>query len=353
MAKSDRINQCAIAQHLGVSPSTVSKVFSNRHDVSEEMREKVFRAAKHLGYQRSTRHSVSPPNEIPRIGIIVRLGPEAPNGFRASYLESLSSYAFEEGIALTAHFVAHSVPEANFFSSSDLQPASLRDGELDALLLAGPWSEEGMILASRKLPCAALAYGSQHGSIDTVEPDTISAMRTLVEHISALGHRQLAFVGHDPALYWSTERYAGFLAACPTRGLAVSSDRVVNVSTQALIDPSAEAEWGPIISRVVRLVRDRGVTALLCSSDWTAYHVYSGLRERGLRVPDDVSLTGFDDHEIISWGSPKISTMHIPRRQLARIAIGRLIRRIADPGMPLERSLFACELVDCGSVAKL
>lgn len=352
MSSPGKVKQYVIAEHLGISRSTVSKVFSNREDVSEEMRDRVLNAAKEMGYLHKPPVELDPNLDTPQIGILVKLGPEAPSSYRADYLQSLSSYALDSQIALTAHFMPQQLSEKEFLQTSDIQPASLRHRQLDGLLLTGPWSEEGLVLASSMLPSVAITYGAQHSAIDTIEPDTISAMRSIVEHLSDLGHQRLAFIGFCPELYWSTERYAGFIASCPSMGIDVPSERVVEVESDLLSDPNAEAGWRNVIKRVDYLVREQGVTALVCCSDWAAYHIYAGLRECGLSVPGDVSITGFDDLELMTWGCPKISSIHIARDELARIAVARLVFRLKHPALSEKRSLYKCTFMDHGTTGE-
>lgn len=351
--KMTKVHQYAVADRLGVSRSTVSKVFSNRKDVSHAMRLRVMSAANEMGYEYGPQPEAERESQIPRIGVMVRLGPEAPSGYRSDFLESLSSYAFDAQIPLATHFVPSSVPAESLFNGSGLHAASLRKDHIDGMLMAGPWSEEALIKASQVLPCAALAFGEQHSSVDTAEPDTMGAMQKIVEHLKAFSHARLAFVGLCPEVYWSTERYAGFVAGCCSLGLENSTrGMAIPVDATSLWDPNANDAWKPVVSKAVDLIRNEGVTALVCSSDWTAYHVYAGLRDCGISVPADVSLTGFDDLEILTWGCPKITSIHIPRGMLARVAVGRLIQRISDSSAPAIRSLLSCDLVDNGTTAR-
>lgn len=351
MARSKKkVPQYAIAEQLGISRSTVSKVFSNREDVSEEMRLKVMNAAYEMGYDYAPHADVKLEQDCPRVGVLVRLGAEAPTGYRADYLESLSAFSFEAGVALTAHLIPSKVSEEELFGDGG-KFWSLHGSQLDALLLTGPWSECGLVLASQLMPSVAIAYGALYSAIDTVEPDTFGAMRKVVKHFHSLGHQRVAFVGHCPEVYWATERYASFMASCPAVGIEVPPECIVRVNCPLLWQKDADDAWAPIISQVVTLIRKRGVTALACSSDWTAYHVYSGLRQLGISIPGDVSLTGFDDHEIINWGCPKVSTIQIPRERLACHAVARLLRRVTDHTLPIRRGLYECSFMDHGTIA--
>ena len=346
---SAKVRQYAIAEELGISRSTVSKVFSNRQDVSEEMRDRVFDAAKSLGYSHKTPSEHSRTSSCPTIGALVRVGAEAPTGYRADYLHALCSHAVQVDVDLNLHFVPHEISAEDFFCQQRLQPPMLRSRRLDGLLLTGPWEEEGLVLASAICPVAAVTFGSQHGSIDTVEPDTLSAMRMVIEHLKALGHRRIAFVGLCPQLYWTTERYAGFLAAAVSNGLELRPDSTVCVDAELLTNPNNDSAWASCIKHVNKLVTKLGYSALVCCSDWAGFHVHAGIKKLGLSIPNEVSVTGFDDSEILTWGCSDLSSVHIPREMLVKQALQQLLQRLIDPNLSAKRSLYPCKFVDNAS----
>lgn len=352
-----RVPQYAIAEQLGLSRSTVSKVFANRRDVSEETKTRVMEAAASMGYRKPSRQELGADGEDgagrgATIGMLIRFGPDAPADYRPDYLHGVSSAAVKLDASLVIHCIRNSIEQSEFFAEPELQPTALRMGRLDGLMLSGDWTSAGMIAAAEHAATVAITFGSQPaGVIDVVEPDTLSAMRLIVEHLAELGHRRIAFVGLCRNEYWTTERYAGFVASAASLGLDVPSQAVIETPRPLLREPRLDPPWMEVCERLRKLNKERGVTAIACCSDWAAFHVHWGLSALGVSVPDAVSLVGFDDHEIYTLGQPPITTTHVPRTMLAEMALRRVIERIKHPAAPIRRSLYHCGLVDHGTTA--
>lgn len=351
MKSKPKVPQYAIAEKLGLSRSTVSKVFANRQDVSVETRDRVLQLANKLGYSHHRENREPPTKAGPRVGVLVRRGLETPSNYIADYLYSLSEAAMHAEATLVLHYVPATISERDFFQKTELHPVAMRNSNLDALLLAGPWTEQGLGLAAQLLPTTAITFGSQHADIDTVEPDTFGAVRAVVEHLSEFGHQKVAFVGLCPEMHWSVERFGGFVAAAFVNGLEFEPDQVIHVEAELLCDQLQDDAWKSCLAHISRLITTCQVTALVCSSDWAAFYVYKGLAALGFKVPRDVSLIGFDDAEIVSMGCPPITSVHVPRDTLAQLAISRIARRFHDSSIPLKRSLYPCQLVDNGTTA--
>lgn len=351
MKSKPKVPQYAIAEKLGLSRSTVSKVFANRQDVSVETRDRVLQQASRMGYSHHRENREVRQKDGPRVGVLVRRGLETPADYIADYLYSLSEAAMHAEATLVLHYVPATISERDFFQKTELHPVAMRNSHLDALLLAGPWTEQGLGLAAQLLPTTAITFGSQHADIDTVEPDTFCAVRSIVEHLCDLNHRKVAFIGLCPEMHWSVERFGGFVAAAFANGLEFEPDMVVHIEAGLLCDQSQDDAWASALSYISRLIAKREVTALVCSSDWAAFHVYRGLAALGLKVPEDVSLVGFDNSEIVSMGCPPVTSIYISRETLAQQAIARIARKFQNPSMPSRRSLYPCQLVDNGTTA--
>lgn len=349
------IPQYAIAKKLGLSPSTVSKVFRNRHDVGSETRRRVLETAQSMGYSKrltdKKNRSSRKDYDGLMIGMLVRLGPYTPKSYQPDYLQGVSEVALELGVSLIIHCLDGSTNEERFFKEAALQPAALRAGKLSGLLLTGVWSSEGLQWASQTLPAVAVAYGTQKAVIDSVEPDTLLAMRDVVHHLKALGHQRLAFVGLCRQDYWSVERYVGCVAAAASLQMSLPPEAVIELPRSVIWDEHLDDTWREEAQSLLRLIQEEGVTAVVCASDWVAFHVHWALSQHGLSIPQDVSLFGFDDHEYTTLGGPSVSSVRIPRSDLAAHALRQAVDRCSSKRGATRRTMFPCRLTDHGTTA--
>lgn len=160
----------------------------------------------------------------------------------------------------------------------------------------------------------------------------------------AAGHRRIAFVG-DLGADTTAERARGVAEACAAAGIPVVP--MLDIPGKRFTD------WSPDIHRALReVVRGPGrPTAIVCSCDAVAATAYRALAEVGLRVPDDISVTGFDDDPLCEWMTPPLTTVRQDFNEMGRQAFAALCRRIADPSAPAERISVPVALVERGSVA--
>jgi DNA-binding LacI/PurR family transcriptional regulator len=129
----------------------------------------------------------------------------------------------------------------------------------------------------------------------------------------------------------------------------MNPDFVVPVSAQELEDRTAQ--WSGEIDKAASLVRDQGVTALMAASEWTACVLCRGLQERGIRVPTDVSITGFDGMDPLGVDGMQFTSTRIPGEAMGAEALRRVLLRLAEPSRPTQAIHFACTLIEGKSTA--
>ena len=162
-------------------------------------------------------------------------------------------------------------------------------------------------------------------------------------HLIHLGHRRIAFVEGRPELWCSRARFDGYRAGLETAGLVVDGD---------LIMPGEFSYESGF--RAGEHLFDRPVppTAVFVSSDQMALGVYEALRRRGLRVPEDVSVVGFDDVPEASWSSPPLTTVRQPLADMGRLAVRTVQRLVRNETIESPRVELATELVVRSSTAR-
>lgn len=330
-----------VAALAGVSISTVSRALSAPGMVSETTRERVEQAAKKLDYR------PNPTARGLRVGRTTTLGlliPDLENPFFASITKAVQSRARTSGYAV---FVADSDEDAG----QELELVSMLAAQVDGLVLASPRSSDISLLAAVDGRPAVLLNREVDG-LASLAVDNVGGVRQSLSHLKALGHRTVAAVS-GPAGSWSgAERHRGVESAGRELGV-----EVVDVG-----------HFRPTFSGGVAaadLVVASGATAVLTYNDLQALGVVDRLRHRGLQVPRDLSVVGFDDVSVATLVSPALTTVRIPLAALGRGAVDLLVEQLdgdagddlrgdvdlVDEGAPPPRPRLPVELVVRGTTA--
>ena len=211
---------------------------------------------------------------------------------------------------------------------------------------------DGVILANTALPDVAeyrdeiplptVVVNHHANALSSVSCDDQKAAQTAVEHLVRLGHRRIAYVyvskhpsGHRHSSI--AARLKGYRSACRQRGLV----------------PHEYPDGAPSLEKdIVRLRHSsERPTAILCYSDHDSLAVFNVLARRGIRVPDEVSIMGFDDSHVCECAFVPLSTMKIPFKEMGRHACRLLEERIENPALPLEHVVLDARLIERASTA--
>ena len=313
-----------IAEATGVSQSTVSRVLSGTPTavpIAEATRKRVMETARQLGYR---------PNPLARglrgaptmlLGVIVR---DITDPFFAGAIEAASLEANKRGYNVVLGHAHESADEAQALTGI------LEARHCDALLFLGDLRDRPTLieeLQDCRIPVVALWHGSRDSGIPTVSVDNKSGMTAVVDHLAELGHTRLAFAGPRGRLGDITEREEAFVATAHGHGLAPPDEYQVDAAN------TYEA-GGEALGRLMRL-RHRP-TAIVAFTDVLAIGMLHEARALGLRVPGDLSITGFDDIPEAAFAVPALTTEHMPIGAMVvaavDVAIGaREIQRDAHP----------------------
>ena len=319
------VNLKQVAELSGVSVRTVSNVVNGYQYVAPETRQRVQKAIDALGYR---------PNAAARS---LRTG---RTGLLALVVPALDQPYFAE----LARAVVHHATAAGYTVVLDQTDAD-RDRELDLLSgQPGRTMFDGLILNPLTLtsadipesptrPIVLLGERAIATSADHVHIDNVAAARTATEHLIAGGRRNVAVIGTQdiPSGQSARLRLQGAMIALAEAGLTAHPD---------LLRPS-DAYTRTAGYRAMQEILDGGrpVDAVFCFNDSMAIGALRALRERGVRVPDDVAVVGFDDIEEGQFSAPPLTTVKPDKDAIARIAVERLVARIggeAESGQEIE-----------------
>ena len=322
-----------VARLAGVSRTTVSFVLNNRDDIhiSPETRHKVMAAASELGY-----HVNAPARQLAAgasrtVGLVMRQSAEHVAA-DALLPETL------RGLAATARGDDYRVLVEPLPPGGGTYEGIVRSRHADGLVLSGPRNDDAELtrLAAEGFPI--VLQGSLDGSdVPSVDIDNRAAARGAVEHLIALGHRDIACVTNAPVQYTAAaERLAGYRDALEAEGIPVRALR--------LAEGDFDAASGHAAMRRILHATERPPTAVFVGSDVVAFGVYGALREAGLRIPLDVSVVGFDDIALAGYADPPLTTVRIPAYDLGEAAGRLLLDILAGRTVPV-RSVLPTQLV--------
>ncbi|WP_114853250.1 LacI family DNA-binding transcriptional regulator [Brachybacterium sp. YJGR34] len=306
-----------VAERAGVSHQTVSRFLRGDPGMKPVTKQKVSAAVAELGYQPNLSARSMRTRRTQRIGVLL----PADSAFQASALSGAIDVATAEGYAVEV-FSVDGGARASFEKVHQLADSGQVDGIL-ALAPLPPETENSY--PGRAAIVASADYDEDARSIGAMADG--SCIADLMEGLHALGHRRFLHVAGD-------QTYAS----------ARNRRRVFLETAERLALPRADihdGDWSPSSGyRAVLALTERDrPTAVIAASDALAAGVLNGARERGWRIPEDLSLTGWDDLSLGSFLQPTLTTVKDDRRQLGRTAMSRLIAALRSEPLPEERAL--------------
>jgi LacI family transcriptional regulator len=346
-----KISHALIARKLNISRATVSRSLANHPAISAETRAKVISAADELGYRPSPGRAVRNRGRAARrltVGVLIGLEVPADKAMLTTYphiLKGIRERAEIERVAIDVHYQA---PVA-FHPETSPQEffRQIRQGDWRGAILIYPFEEAAVETIAGKISTVGVLESYSCPGVDVIDTDDAFAFCSLTETLRRAGHRRIGFLSWDYQVggHWIARRFSGYVEALFLNDLDFNPGWVLNVRPNSGRVPRAD-----LAEVVARRVREDGVTAWVCAADHQAYPLIEGLRARGLRVPEDVSVTGFDGLEP-PHGLPRVTSMRVPHEHIGASALSRLISRIQHPTSPRRKILVEAQLVNGETLA--
>jgi LacI family transcriptional regulator len=297
-----------VARRARVSTATVSRVLNNGASVKSSTRARVLKVMQELKYSPNLHAQSLAGGRSRSIGVIV------------SNIENPFFLDIYKTVEAGAHAAGYEVVMANTDYSSERLVTSIRlmlgrrlaglaaiVSEMDASLIQE--------LSSQRLPVVFYDVGTPRRNITNIRVDYRGGMAKLVSYLYSLGHRRVGYIGHHAALGPIHERL---------QALRDATGRHPGLEVETASDGDS-LEGGRQAARVL-LARSPRPTALICVNDVMAVGALREVRSRGLRAPEDVSVTGFDNVTLAQFAVPALTTVHIPREQIGRTVCDCLMR---------------------------
>jgi DNA-binding LacI/PurR family transcriptional regulator len=327
-----------VAKLAGVSTATVSRVVNRSTLVNEETRARVEQAIEKLGY-RPSRVARRLRVEGGRSGLVALLIPDIQNPFFADVARGVEDVARGEGYTvLIGNSDEDAEKEARYLEV-------MRAESVDGVILPPTSGRDAaaLDLARSGLPLVCLDRRLTRAKVDTVVIDNARGAYDAVEHLIALGHRRIGFIEGRPEISTSQERLEGYRRAMADQGLSLDPTLVrVGDSRQ----PSGQRLAAELLDAPDR------PSALLVGNNLMTLGALAAIHERGLRIPRDVAIIGYDDMPWAPALDPPLTAVRQPGYELGGRAMELLLQRIRDPKRSTTVVVLEPELVvrrSCGA----
>ncbi|CAK9885193.1 MAG: HTH-type transcriptional repressor PurR [Candidatus Erwinia impunctatus] len=305
-----------VAKHAGVSTTTVSHVINQTRFVADETKEAVWNAIKILQYSPSAVARSLKVNHTRTIGLLAT-STEAP--YFAEIIEAVEKCCFSRGYTLilaNAH---------NDFKKQQAYLSMMAQKRVDGLLVMCaeyPAALLSMLEAHRSIPMVVMDWGaSQTDFTDTVLDNAFLGGYQVGEYLISRGHRDIAAISGQRERNTGGGRLAGFLKALDDTGVAIRPEWI--------LQGDFEAESGyQAMEQLLKL--SQTPTALFCGGDIMAMGAICAAQKQGLRIPQDISIVGYDDVRHARFFTPPLTTIHQPKIQLGETAFNLLLDRITS-----------------------
>jgi LacI family transcriptional regulator len=325
-----------VALHAGVSRTAVSLVLNGRHSVSlaDETRDRVLAAAAELGYRPNAGARALAQQRSDWYGLVTEI-------VTAPFAVDIIKGAQDRALADEKYLLIASTD-----SDRDAETAAIErllEQRVEGLLYAATWHRAVELPEiAREVPTVLVNCYDAEGRYPAIVPDERVGGRRATERLLAAGHRRIGFVNLDPDIPAAVGRRVGYHEALREAGLVL--DEGLEISGHATAD-------GGYVAASALLDLADPPTAIFCANDRMAMGAYDAIKERGLRIPHDVAVIGFDNQELIAaYLRPGLTTVALPFGQMGAQGVDILAAIIAGQSTDTGTVTVDCPLLERASV---
>lgn len=303
-----------IADVLGVSTVTVSKALADKEGVGEELRQAIKAKADEMGYSyAASKQKSSREKQKFNIGVIV-----------ASNYVDVASYSFYLSLY---HNIILSLAKTGYsgimeiitdeMRQENVLPTVVIEQKVDGVIVLGQMSAVYVEkIMNTGMPVVLLDFYDAAIDTDSVVTDNVYGTYMLTDYCISMGHRKIAFVGSIGATSSILDRYLGYFRALCINRIEPRRDYLIEDRGSNLLNYDK-----------IKLPEDMP-TAFVCNCDEIAYHLMGQLNQMGYKVPEDISVVGFDNYTFADYANPKLTTVAVNMEAMAEEAVTMLIRQI-------------------------
>ena len=307
-----------IAEKVGVSTVTVSKALSGQKGVSEEMREKIKQLADELGYRSPSENKRQTTEKQYHIGVIIQeVYLDKYDSFYLTMYQELNKRAVARGcFTLLESMSRESV-------LSNVMPLLVQEKKVDGLIVVGDMTQTYMEHLEEKagIPVVCMDFYNDTINLDTVISNSFYGTYALTNYLFQMGHKKIAYVGTVGTTNSITDRYLGYAKSLLEHHIEVRKDYVID---------DRDTKTGRMdLDKYYQLPEDMP-SAFVCNCDLAASYLIRKLRANGYRVPEDISVVGFDNYLFPGLCDIGITTYEVNIGEMARRVVHKIVRKIAN-----------------------
>ena len=327
-----------VAAAAGVSEATVSRVMNGKHGVSARTKANVVKVLADFGYEPDLLRS------SPRSGSIGLIVPELDNPVFPAIAQAIEAYSLASGFVSVLGCAGRAGPSEEVYAET-----FVAQGVNGLIIVSGRHADIGgnhqiyHDLIARNMPMVLVNGGLAGTPVPSVSSDDRAASIVAYNHLAALGHERIGLLTGPVCYVPVVRKLAGFRSAAATAGIAP-----IEVE-QRIAESLFTVEGG---AAGTQELLSNGVTGIVAASDMMALGAIRVVRERGLRVPNDISVVGYDDTELMRFTDPPLTTIRQPVEQIADHAVSLLTTQIAGQQFECRDYLVEGELIARSSTAQ-
>jgi len=326
-----------IAKLANVAQSTVSKALNDRADVSPETKRKVVEIAKQYNFVPNAFGKGLKSRTTENIGVIFgrESQPLSGNPFYSRVLEGI-----EAELAMNNYnLVLQLIPE----SQQDMLPKMVRQRQVDGLILAGIFQEQfiqnilsnniNIVLIDPKIiidNCSQILIDNEYGAF------------TATQYLIQKGHQQIGFISGDLERLSFKQRFDGFKKALKYNDIAVEKNLIMTGGLEKGYEH---------VKSLLKL--ENRPTAIFAANDINAIHGYKAIQEKNFKIPDDISIIGFDDIDLAKYSTPSLTTVRVYKEELGSIGVRTLLQMINGENKTPITTIVPTRLIERESVKGL
>lgn len=318
-----------VAKKAGVSSASVSHVINNTRFVAKETRERVLAAMVALNYHHNDLAQSLRSGKTHMIGLII---PDSANPFFAEIGKDIEVTAFQLGYSVILCNTEQDAGREEFYVDV------LSKKQVDGIIFTATGDQTSALqfLLDKQIPVVLINRDLENVDVDAVLIDDLQGGYLATQHLIDLGHRRIACIAGPSTITPSGDRLTGYQKALASAGIPYDGSLVVRGDYHPGSGYQITSDW---------LRRSDRPSAIFCANDLMAVGALGAAAQAGIRVPENLSVVGYDDIELASYSTPPLTTIAQPKSKIGSLAARFLTERIADKACPTRRVSLPVELI--------
>lgn len=334
------IRMIDIAEKLNVSVVSVSNALNDREGVSPELRSQIKKFADELGYKYSVNEKIAGKVANRNIGIVIS---ERYVGEKGTFYWRLCQETSKELLKKNMFAINETLSRED--ERKCLLPKIVSENKVSGLIILGQIKKSYIeLLSTLEIPVIFLDFYDKHCNVDSIVTDNYYGMYLLTDYLIESGHRDIWFLGKVNATSSIQDRYLGYVKALLENDIYLTADKI-----PPAIDDRDESG---LTLREFDLP-DKMPTAFVCNCDETAFKLIQILKSRGYRVPEDVSVVGFDNFIMSDVCDPPITTVEVNIKWMAEETAETMVKKLENRNFKAGRKIILGKVVLKDSVRKI